>query len=431
MEKAIAITKAIPTLVLLLALIHPSQAQAVAGNNARLAGMALIPGATFDMGQDAGDIPKLQEKFGVRRAEMFAEEAPKHRVTIRSFYIDRTEVTNGQFKRFVDQNPEWQKGKIAAEYHNGKYLQHWNANDFPAGQENYPVVFVSWYAAAAFCQSRGKRLPTEAEWEFAARGGLDGKEFPWGDELPEKTRANYSDSSFKAATSVGSYPANGYGLLDMAGNVWEFLADEWKKYPHHSEADPTRLFKDRSYLTVKTRRALRGGSYGGSVVNLRVTYRDSHLPENAGDHVGFRCAMTSPVQSEAVNEILRMHYRDRAAHFNRDAAAIYINFADEYFNLGNGEVSRGDREAGQTRMQAYFDASTFLEWDDITPPVIRVSDDGSMAYVLVHKKVRLLNKNEGGKEQIEVFAWTTTLKKVDGKWKMTSVTSTRTPEADK
>lgn len=428
--KRAAIGKILPNFAVLLAMAVQAPAQTAAVDNARLAGMALIPGATFEMGQDAADIPKLQERFGVRRAEMFSEETPKHRVTIGAFYLDRTEVTNKQFKRFVDQNPEWQKERIAAEYHNGKYLQHWNGNDFPAGQENYPVVFVSWHAAAAFCRSQGKRLPTEAEWEFAARGGLEGKAFPWGDEMPDKSRANYSDSGLKEVAVVGGYLANGYGLYDMAGNAWEFLADEWKKYPLDA-GDPSGLFKDRSYLAVKTRRALRGGSYGGAPVNMRVTFRDSHQPENAGDHVGFRCAMSSPVHSEAVNELLRMHYRDRAAHFNRDASMIYTNFADEFFTIDAGKMSRGDREAGQRRMQAYLDASAFLEWDDITPPVIRVSDDGSMAYVLVHKKVRLLNKNNGGKESIEVFAWTTTLKRIDGKWKMTSVTSTRTPEADK
>lgn len=397
---------------------------ASAASGQTLTNMALIPGATFEMGQDAGDIPKLMEKFGVKRAELFQEEVPKNGVTLGSFYIDRTEVTNAQFKAFVDKNPDWQKGKIAAELHNGKYLQAWNLNEFPSGQENHPVTFVSWYSANAYCASVGKRLPSEAEWEFAARGGLEGKAFSWGDEIPDKTRANYGASEIKAPTKVASYPANGYGLHDMAGNVWEYLVDEWQKYPLKpaSESD---------YRQVKTRRALRGGSFGGGVVNLRVTYRDSHLPENAVEHVGFRCAMTSPQQSEDVNELLRMHYRDRAAHFGRDAAAIYSNFADEYFNLGNGRIDTGDRESGRKRMQGYFDTSTFIEWDDITPPVIRVSDDASMAYVLVHKKVRRLDKNNGGKETAEVFAWTTTLRKLAGKWKMTSVTSTRTPEEDK
>jgi len=397
------------------------------------ANMALIPGATFEMGQDAEDIPKLMQAFKVNRAELFQEETPKRRVTMGSYYIDRTEVTNAQFRQFLEQNPDWQKGKIAPALHNGKYLQTWNGNDFPAGQDGNPVVFVSWYGAAAFCQAQGKRLPTEAEWEFAARGGLEGKTFPWGDEMPDKSRANYAESGLGSAAAVGKYLANGYGLHDMAGNVWEYLGDEWRKYPLSSNADRGGVENDRSFLLVKTRRALRGGSYGGGPVNMRVTYRDSHAPENAGDHVGFRCAMTAPVQSEAVNELLRMHYRDRFAHFNRDASIIFSQFADEYFSVGNGRINVPDRVAGQKRLQAYFDASTFLEWDDLTPPVIRVSDDGSMAYILVHKKVRRLAKDKDGREQeeIEIFAWTTTLKKLASKWKVTSVTSTRTPEDDK
>lgn len=273
-----------------------------AGTGAATANMALVPGATFEMGQDRADIPKLQEKFKITRAAVFEEETPKHRVTIGSFCIDRTEVTNSQFKRFVDQSPEWQKERIAAGLHNGKYLQHWTGNNFPAGQENFPVVFVSWYAAAAYCQAQGKRLPTEAEWEFAARGGLEGKTFPWGDEMPDKTRANYAESGLKATTAVARYPANGYGLYDMAGNVWEYLADEWQKYtpdPRDGSAAAT-VFRDRAYLQVKTRRALRGGSYGGAPVNMLVTYRDSHLPENAGDHVGFRCAVAAPMNLAAV-----------------------------------------------------------------------------------------------------------------------------------
>ncbi len=251
------------------------------------AGMALIPGATYEMGVDAVSVPGLLEKFNVRRAELFAEETPKHSVTLDSFYIDRTEVTNVQFKRFIEHYPEWQKDRILPLFHNGKYLHPWNGTNFPMGQDKYPVVFVSWHAAAAFCQDQGMRLPTEAEWEYAARGGLKGKDFPWGDQLPDKTRANYGASEIKAPVKVASYPANGYGLFDMAGNVWEFLADEWQKYPLKPSPNPSvgKTFKD-----VKTRRALRGGSFGGGVVNLRVTYRDSHLPENAAEHVGFRCA---------------------------------------------------------------------------------------------------------------------------------------------
>jgi sulfatase modifying factor 1 len=252
--------------------------------------MARIPRATFEMGLDEKDAPRLMALYKVSRAGIFAEEMPKHKVTIGSYHIDKTEVTNADFKRFIERFPEWQKSKIAPAYHNGKYLQQWTGNDFPPGQDKYPVVFISWYAAAAFCEAQGKRLPTEAEWEFAARGGLEGKQFPWGDKMPDKTRANFSESGLKGATVVASYPANGYGLYDMAGNVWEYLADEWQRYPLVRVTNAAGLLKNRSFLAVRTRRALRGGSYGGAAINLRVTYRDSHLPENAGDHVGFRCA---------------------------------------------------------------------------------------------------------------------------------------------
>ncbi|HSK72659.1 MAG TPA: formylglycine-generating enzyme family protein [Pyrinomonadaceae bacterium] len=257
--------------------------------------MVLIEGATFEMGTDKGEIPKLLEIFNIKRAALFEEETPRHRVRIDSFYLDKTEVTNADFKKFLSKNPDWLKDKIPAEFHNGKYLYSWNRADFPKDKANYPVVFVSWHAAVAFCQFLGKRLPTEAEWEFAARGSLIGKQFPWGDEMPDASRANFSASKIGAAASVGSYPANGYGLFDMAGNVWEFLADEWQKYPSNAEVQVNPVaggdfFYKNSFRQIKTRRVIRGGSYGGTPINLRVSYRDSHSPENAGDHVGFRCA---------------------------------------------------------------------------------------------------------------------------------------------
>ena len=404
-----------------------------AGSLASAVNMSLIPGATFEMGLDAADIPKLKERFGVNRDELFAEEAPKHKVTIGSYYLDRTEVTNAQFKQFVDRNPEWQKDKIPAAYHNGKYLHHWSGKNFPPGQENHPVVFVPWYAAAAYCLAQGKRLPTEAEWEFAARGGLDGKTFPWGDEMPDKTRANFGQSGLNAATNVGSYPANGYGLYDMAGNVWEYLTDEWQTYPRNTTGDPLSPFKDRGYLSVKTRRSLRGGSYAGGPINLRVTYRDSHAPENAGDHVGFRCAITAPVQSEATNELLRLHHAARASHFTRNARSMVASFADDFVDVRNGRVNRPGRDASLGRLQNYFNNSTFIEWDDITPPVIRVSDDGTMGSVVVHKRVRLKAKRPDGteREETEVFAWLAVYQKVKGEWKLTTVASTNTPDEDR
>lgn len=262
-------------------------------------GMVKIPGGIFQIGTDAASIPDLLTRFNVKRAEIFADEVPRHSVKINSFYLDKYAVTNSQFKRFVDKDPQWQKSNIASDLHNGKYLQDWDGNNYPKGKIDFPVVYVSWYAAVAYCQSQGKRLPTEAEWEFAARGGLTDNAFPWGNELPDKTRANYSASGLGAATKVGSYSPNGYGLYDMAGNVWEYLADEWAKYPTTNETlfDPVaggdHFDRGSSYLNIKTRRVIRGGSWGGSPINMRVTYRDSHPVEGSGNHVGFRCAMSS------------------------------------------------------------------------------------------------------------------------------------------
>jgi formylglycine-generating enzyme required for sulfatase activity len=262
----------------------------------RDATMAMIPGATFQMGTDAAAVSTLQQLFGIKRAELFASEVPRHAVTIDSFYLDRYEVTNMEFKKFIRQNPQWRLGRISGRYHNGNYLINWKGTDYPEGKAKHPVVTVSWYAAVAYCQRLGKRLPTEAEWEYAARGGLKSNAFPWGDEPADKKRANYAAGALGETTAVGSYPANGYGLYDMAGNVWEFLADEWGAYPSAPQINPVaggNLFLDNSFLAVTTRRVIRGGSWGGAPVNLRVAYRDSHPPEGARDFVGFRCARSA------------------------------------------------------------------------------------------------------------------------------------------
>jgi formylglycine-generating enzyme required for sulfatase activity len=261
--------------------------------------MALIPGATFMMGIDEEELPRFQKLFGVTGRELFEPAMPKHSVAIESFYIDPKLVTNAEFKRFVDGHAEWQADRIAKSLHNGHYLAHWKGNQPPAGRTSHPVVNVSWYAAVAYCQAEGKRLPSEAEWEFAAKGTSDGV-FPWGDAPADKPRANFSDSGIGSTSAVGSYAPNGFGLFDMAGNVWEYLADEWAAYSSNVSGAPKNpvgggdLFAsgDR-YLQVKTRRVIRGGSWGGAPINLWVEYRDSHLPENAKDFVGFRCAKSA------------------------------------------------------------------------------------------------------------------------------------------
>ena len=280
---------------LLLVLISSASGQFVGSRESRPKipkNMVLIPGSTFEMGTSKEDVPALMQRFNIRRAELFEEEIPKHSVKLSLYFMDKFEVTNAEFRKFLKKHPGWRRDHIAAEMQNGNYLSHWTGVKPPNGKENFPVVFVTWHAAVAFCNAQNKRLPTEAEWEFAARGGLVDKPFPWGDEMPDKTRANYGASGIGKPVKVGSYAANGYGLFDMAGNVWEFLADEWNKYPATDgvQTDPIAGGAVSDFMKVTTRRSLRGGSFGGGVVNLRVTYRDSHLPTNAVEHVGFRCA---------------------------------------------------------------------------------------------------------------------------------------------
>jgi formylglycine-generating enzyme required for sulfatase activity len=255
--------------------------------------MVLIPGTTTQMGIDVQDIGTFQKLFDMEGAELFEPEIPKHEVTVATFLLDKYLVTNAQFDLFLDASPVWRPGRIPAELHNGNYLRHWEAEKAPVKLAHHPVVNVSWYAAVAYCQWKAKRLPTEGEWEHAARGGMNGP-FPWGSQPVDKTLANFAGSGINTTTAVGTYPANGYGLFDMAGNVWEYLADEYRPYWAGAQSNPVAggeyFSRGDEFLRVKTRRVIRGGSYGGAAINLWVEYRDSHPPEGAKPFVGFRCA---------------------------------------------------------------------------------------------------------------------------------------------
>lgn len=139
-----------------------------------------------------------------------------------------------------------------------------------------------------------------------------------------------------------------------------------------------------------------------------------------------------PTKVVAMSELLELHNQQRVAHFNRDAKLLMSTSADDFTSVSDGKIHRPTRENSINGMQRYFDNSTFLEWDDITPPVIRVSDDATMAYVIVHKKVRLLEKSEAGnsQEETEVFAWVAIYQKRNGRWQSTVIASTRTPEEE-
>ena len=255
--------------------------------------MVPIHAATFPMGINRSEIRSYQKVFNIEHPQLFDDEVPRHSVMIGDFYLDKYLVTNDQFKRFLQANPLWQPGNIRREFDNGNYLVHWATRDARSAEPDHPVVNVNWYAATFYCRSEGKRLPTEAEWEYAARGGLPNVLFPWGNAAPDETRANFGDH-IGTTTRVDAYPPNRYGLFDMAGNVWQFLYDQWAPYNagtdrHHAERPAPREGVQPIPLP-EARRVIRGGSFAGSPVNLWVEYRDSHPANGSSAHVGFRCA---------------------------------------------------------------------------------------------------------------------------------------------
>ncbi|MYB96168.1 TonB family protein [Candidatus Poribacteria bacterium] len=221
--------------------------------------MVLIPAGEFQMGSDNGG------------------DEPVHTVYVGAFYMDKYEVTNAQYKAFVDANPEWRKEIVHQKHGGSTYLNSWAGDNYPNGKENHPVTMVSWDAAMAYAKWVGKRLPTEAEWEKAARGGLTGKKYPWGNSI-DASKANYgksldSDGIIKT-TPVGSYPANGYGLYDMVGNVQEWCLDE---------------YDGRVYSKSPPLRVSRGGGWYYEAHEVRIANRNASSPLMTLVDYGFRC----------------------------------------------------------------------------------------------------------------------------------------------
>ena len=243
-------------------------------------GMVLIPSGEFQMGSN--------------NRESDTSEQPPHTVYVDAFYMDAYEVTNAQYKKFIEANPQWQKDTIDERYHEGSYLGHWDGNVYPSGTADHPVVFVSWYAAMAYADWVGKRLPTEAEWERAARGGLVGKKYPWGDSI-DSSNANYG-KHIGSAVPVGQYAPNAYGLYDMVGNVWEWCLDEYDAdfyaiSPRDNPIAGARTVEEvtSNFLAVKTSRVFRGGAWLTLPEGVRVANRFKMPPAYSNFYYGFRC----------------------------------------------------------------------------------------------------------------------------------------------
>ncbi|KAB0265687.1 formylglycine-generating enzyme family protein [Microvirga brassicacearum] len=303
------------------------------------AGMIQIPGGTFRMGSD----------------RHYPEEAPVHRVTVDGFWIDRTPITNREFREFVRAtghvtfaekrpNPKDYPGALPHMLFAGSLvftppdhpvdLQNWGQwwtllkgadwrhpygrKSTINGLDNHPVVHVAYADALAYARWAGKDLPTEAEWEFAARGGVDGAEFAWGDELTPGGHQmantwqgafpfqNLAEDGFERTSPVTAFPPNGHGLYDMIGNVWEWTSDFYM--PKH-QADAVKAccipenprggreeqsFDPHQPETLIPRRVLKGGSHlcaPNYCRRYRPAARHPQPVDTSTSHVGFRCVV--------------------------------------------------------------------------------------------------------------------------------------------
>ena len=258
--------------------------------------MVRIPGGSFWMGSPEG--------------EGDADEHPQRRVSLSAYCIDRTEVTVAAYSRCVSSGAcrpapttvQW-SGLSDAD----RTLWSEACTAGRSGMDNHPINCVDWSMATEFCQSQGARLPTEAEWEYAARGG-DGRRYPWGNDTPSPSLLNAcgsecaawgrargrtfrtmfgGDDGWATTAPVGSYPggASPFGLMDMAGNVWEWVSDWYSAtYPPSETSDP------RGAQSGDTR-VLRGGSWSGNdVAGVRAADRGRDAPSLRYYSLGFRCA---------------------------------------------------------------------------------------------------------------------------------------------
>jgi len=222
------------------------------------------------------------------------DEQPKHKVHLDAFFIDKYEVTNAKYAKFLNEygkNTDDDGHKLINLDDKGCLIKKSGGAYIPKpGYEEHPVIYVTWYGAYTYARFYKKRLPTEAEWERAARGGLVGKKYPWGDSISHDN-ANYRGMNgrdkWENTAPVGSFPPNGYGLYDMAGNVLEWCSDNheddyYSKSPHRNPQGPK---GDKA-------RVCRGGSWFSITNSVRAAYRISKSPSNSYNYLGFRCVLS-------------------------------------------------------------------------------------------------------------------------------------------
>jgi iron(II)-dependent oxidoreductase len=217
--------------------------------------LVLVPGGEFLMGKDEE-----------------GDHSPAHKVYIDSFYMDKYEVTNAQYFEFCEETGR-------------QFPEFWGMKEFHSGPDfpNHPVVGISWKDAKSYAEWAGKRLPTEAEWEYAARGGLIGMNYPNGDEL-DSSQANYTLGGPEGIATVGSFPPNSYGLYDMAGNVFEWVSDYYDADYYGTNPYENPIGPEEGRFRV-----IRGGGWHSGPYCNRVYYRNA-LPGQWVDFaVGFRC----------------------------------------------------------------------------------------------------------------------------------------------
>jgi serine/threonine-protein kinase len=230
--------------------------------------LVFVPAGSFLMGSADSD------------GMAYADEKPQHSVSLDAFWIDRTEVTNGKYALCVQAKACRTPLRFSSNVHD-----HYYGNSEYA---DFPVIYVSWNDAHAYCQWAGRRLPTEAEWEKAARG-TDVRIYPWGNDPPDKTLLNFNNI-IQDIAKTGNYPggASPYGALDMAGNVWEWVADWYglNAYAQGPASNPTGPGSG-------TQRVLRGGSWHYDAAGVRSAYRFQKEPAFSSYEIGIRCASSS------------------------------------------------------------------------------------------------------------------------------------------